>query len=296
MYIHSIIAIWQGQNELPIVTTGDSIGTEILERINTLYPSNSVPPIPPHLGIFKVPHHGSQRNSQIDTSYDTTTTETQREKAHTFFLALVSWFLLQTPSLFSAVEARRVLAFKTFIIDQISPEWIDLDPTGSRDTNTFCQIMTSLATIFMQFLEYKKFTYQPIGSNTVWDLNPGDPAAAIPPNLDPSQHPFAGLKAFSLLLLDKYESTQQAVYANNPAAAKISRSLDYIKAIGFKSNEFLSPFPFPWLPRMPQGPGGNINWIKFDPQYVTLANELQHDPVDVPLYQQGIQAFYSRFR
>ncbi|KAA1478245.1 hypothetical protein DENSPDRAFT_662450 [Dentipellis sp. KUC8613] len=277
----SIVTLWNEPPKLPLVTTGDAIGSHVLHRINELRgpdPSAAI-----ELGIFKVPHHGSQYNSQIDRSYDMTATQSTKEKDHFAFLACVAWYV--QPTMDPGDDRDLVGTIMTAVMDDFSDDWMAMNP--SRNIFDFAFVMGDLASRFSDFLSFEKFTYHDNASS--------NPILHLADKAD--------LAKFALLLIHRHIEILAAIYANLPDAARERRAVTMIGS-GVLSSESGRKFDwkdfmqYPHVPlKLPTaGQAKRPVGVEIEPQYESLYDLLHVDPGAAAQYQMGIFSFYERFR
>ncbi|KAG8786457.1 hypothetical protein FRC12_016525 [Ceratobasidium sp. 428] len=144
----SIITTWNDGTNPPIVATGDSIGIRILNPVQSLL---TLPES--RLGIFKIPHHGSQRNSQVSTDYQVTRSQSDKEKAHYVFLCLACWFLSTRPNQPQPLpNPDWIQRAKDDVIANWQDEWIKGQHEHERDAIEFAKKMQTLADGFWNFI------------------------------------------------------------------------------------------------------------------------------------------------
>jgi hypothetical protein len=74
----SILTTWANNNVLELVTTGDGLAAYILDGMGNIQPNGDK-----ILDVFKVPHHGSEKNSQLG---DPITSDELEERHHVFLV------------------------------------------------------------------------------------------------------------------------------------------------------------------------------------------------------------------
>ncbi|KAF8644531.1 hypothetical protein AX16_008407 [Volvariella volvacea WC 439] len=267
--ISSIISDWQQQGFSPIVTTGDAIGEHVLDRINNL-PSKS-------LSIFKIPHHGSQYNGQINKTYDITDAQSGKEANIHLFLALAGRYVF--PKMTAGNDKDVVGDSIVDITDNRSPDWINLPRAQSssspRDNQLFNTSMDELSQLFFSFIRYRKFKYRD-GGVTLDLTQPND------------------LSQFVVLLARRHFGIIESLYANNIPVVDQWRQNDYLSKVSpkFQVDQFNHPNFIPYEPRNPAQPKAiarlNIN-------YVDLITCVHSDPGNLLQYQMGNKTFYDRF-
>jgi hypothetical protein len=80
------LTTWTTNNldELELVTTGDGIASRILDGMRQIQPNNDI-----ILEVFKVPHHGSEKNSQLGNL----TSDDEAERKHHVFMVMALCYL-----------------------------------------------------------------------------------------------------------------------------------------------------------------------------------------------------------
>jgi hypothetical protein len=85
----SILTTWTNtSNQLELVTTGDGLASHILDGMKQIQP-NLTTDLTTVLEVFKVPHHGSAKNSQLGNL----TTDIELEKKHHLFMVLALCYI-----------------------------------------------------------------------------------------------------------------------------------------------------------------------------------------------------------
>ncbi|KDN34172.1 hypothetical protein RSAG8_12737, partial [Rhizoctonia solani AG-8 WAC10335] len=302
----SIHTTWDDGTYPRIVATGDSIGQNILDSVSGLKASNN-----PSLGVFKVPHHGSQRNSQPDDTYQADSLDS--EKKQHCFLAYACWYLYQNylappdppreprkdipigemipeerelQEEWSRVEEEKakfskekklIQQIRDAIVEDFQADWIQKQTAKqSRDQDAFIQAMNLLARLFWDYLVEFNFKYGK------WELN--------------TQR---DLWRFTVILARQHLSYLGTCYIGNKSEIEECRAKNYVGEITGDApldlNEFLKSEQalraLEWY-YPSDGPSG----IKLPTPIRDLHDALYIDPISTVTFRQGVQAFYRRVR
>ncbi|KAG9119260.1 hypothetical protein FRC07_005781, partial [Ceratobasidium sp. 392] len=285
----SIITTWNDEINPAILTTGDTIGARVLSRLNNLQLQNSV------LGIFKIPHHGSQRNSQINRANDLSSTDSEREENHYFFLALASWYLRAHPTRFNDEEAAGLIEQAIADVEaNWQDEWIHSRPQQGRNVQQFAAKMGELAGLFRDYLMDRSFVCtDPANPNTRFHLATDD-----------------GLKYLTVLVARRHFTLLDCVYRGDRNEAEGIRGQDYMGNIKGVIEETpwskrrtprfnVKDFKEDYVPvQQSRAPDGTITTRrnKREPGIEDLVTCLLDDPSGHVQYQMGIIDFYRRVR
>ncbi|KDQ09352.1 hypothetical protein BOTBODRAFT_529373 [Botryobasidium botryosum FD-172 SS1] len=274
----SIITMWNGgaTPSAPIITTGDSIGQNALDFLEDLRDEKTK--ALPTLGIFKVPHHGSQRNSQIDESYDITTSESMKEKDHQLFLALIAWYLdTRVPD---GPDRALIRSINNDTTDKYADAWVARDPPN-RSLVSFGDIIGRVADAFHDFIVFSDFDYGE-GHDLLHLRNDAD------------------LTRFAVLLAHRHIDILASIYANKPDLARERRQVDYLTTKTLNPNFILKEFTnpgqnaFPYLKQSLKRPSESSR--KTEPTDEDMVTCLYQDPGATVQYQMGAFTFYGKFR
>ncbi|KAG8769661.1 hypothetical protein FRC12_004823, partial [Ceratobasidium sp. 428] len=287
----SIITTWNDGTNPPIVTTGDTIGIRVLGPVRSL----ANPSVQPPLGIFKIPHHGSQRNSQIDAKYQVIKGESNKEKKYYGFLGLASWFLSSRPN---QPQPRPnpdwIQLAKNDIIANWEGEWINMQPTGGaqRDADGFAASMEKIVNGFWDYIKFHKL--HDAGAGAREDLTVED-----------------NLRELTVRLAQRHFEILRCVYGGDDDGAKNARNQNLLKNLkvwlqlrlgewtlaNFKLEEFRKSdlFPSTRRPLIKRSIGGTQ--VVIDKQCEDLYDRcLLDDPSEHAVYITGMIKFYKEVR
>ncbi|KAF8676973.1 hypothetical protein RHS04_06275 [Rhizoctonia solani] len=276
--ISSIITTWDDKVNPRIVTTGDSIGSLVLGCVDKL-------PDKATLGIFKIPHHGSQRNSQIDDSFDVSSTASAREANHYFFLSLICWYLY--PKVAPGVDQDLFKNIMDDTLDNCSDAWIGemtrKDPVGIYSRGGFSSEMDTTSALFRIYIANQKFVYT---SDTG--------------RLDLSND--ADLQKFAVLLADRHNQLLASIYTSKPDDTAKLRQKNFLKGAlkpSFTYDQSNANYNFISTVTEERYVREFSKKLRIEvprPECLALLSSLYDDPSAGIQYQMGIIAFYSRFR
>ncbi|KAG9124566.1 hypothetical protein FRC07_011106 [Ceratobasidium sp. 392] len=280
----SIITTWNDGTNLPIVTTGDSIGARALSRIELL--KDPKKPDPPSLGIFKVPHHGSQRNSQLNRTYEVSQTQSNKEKNHYLFLSLACWWLLPRIDKNDDNDAFYI----RWAVDDVERnwrgEWIKAKPddcSSPRDAIIFSVKLTEVSEAFWRFVVDSELRNTSTG-------------------LDIDLTNETNFQSFAVDLAKRHFELLQCIYRNDLNGADNVRKQDLLKDLKFEWPLPGRPKKFDFAPfqkyRLPEVPGERNpdGTPVINPECADLYRLLLDDPSAHTQYLAGMIEFYKRFR
>jgi len=251
------------------VTTGDALGDHVLYRLNDpgSLTGND------HLGIFKIPHHGSRYNSLIDKSYQPS--DPYKEKLHYLWLALTARYAYYRMD--QGQDMDLVGTVFIAVTDNHHEAWMaDNIP---RSSSGFEAILGDLSDRFRRFIAEQKFVYYDHDSGTELNLEED-----------------ADLIAFVVLLARRYSDILAAAYADLPDQVRHEQARTYIGKLTPKFD--LANFKkYPYVPLVLPIPGQRRPLgQEVRPEYLSLIYMLLEDPGLDVLYQMGIFNFYQQFR
>ncbi|KAF9072535.1 hypothetical protein BDP27DRAFT_395641 [Rhodocollybia butyracea] len=249
----------------PIVTTGDTTGEHVLAQLGSI----STDPLRPQkpvttLSIFKVPHHGSQRNSHVVNKISIS--DPKGEKSEYFFLALSAWYLGSED--FARRMNRPVDPVLAQFRDRVylSRVW-DWSAVSHVDTPSFGPAMDSAFQIFQSYLEVYSFRYPPL--NLALDgTNWGD------------------WITFTNLLLDRFHAIEQSIRDGSPRFPS-----GYVSQLTSPSKTKFS------VNQVKQRAGFHAPYVYGVPWYLVdnSMNSLNYDPFTLLQLVSKIVQFYERF-
>ncbi|KAG8762250.1 hypothetical protein FRC11_010286 [Ceratobasidium sp. 423] len=286
---YSIITTWNDGHNPRIVTTGDAIGSQVLHCVNT---ENSNP-----LGIFKIPHHGSQYNSQIDYSYDVPARYAKSEGDHYFVLACICWHLLSPQNTSPIPEDKRshIEKVQTDVLLNCRDEWIGLrseDPMEpERDETGFFLRMRQTTAAFLRFIQYRKFKFTDPETNKKLPLK--DDAHLLTFAVYLSKRLFATLNPLYKGKIEESKDERDTNYL----AKKLSPKFNFDQFYDLSSNQ-TNYFPKVLVPmRQDKHLGGKVQIVDIiEPQIRDIISVLRSDPSAELHFRMGIMAFYQKLR
>ncbi|KAG8714487.1 hypothetical protein FRC09_017556 [Ceratobasidium sp. 395] len=277
----SIITTWNDGTSPSIVTTGDTIGIRVLGPVRSLL---NPPESKASLGIFKVPHHGSQRNSQVNTNYHVKQSESNREKNHYLFLSLASWFLSSRPSQSQPrPDPDWIQRAKNDVITNWQDEWIKGQTTYERNAMIFAERMQTIVEAFWRWIRAHKL--RDANTQTAYTVE-------------------KNLRTLTVRFAERHFELLRCVYREDTSGAQEQRDQNYLNSLEiedytprggwkkFKLEQFRNnPEFFP-----PSGKRDANDQNIPDPECVALYDLLLDDPSEHAVYIAGMINFYKAVR
>ncbi|KDN34169.1 hypothetical protein RSAG8_12734, partial [Rhizoctonia solani AG-8 WAC10335] len=303
--MYSIITTWNDKSYPPIVTTGDSIGSKILDSVEGLNSDSGR-----LIGVFKVPHHGSRRNSQPNDQYEVRIATSNVEANHYLFFRYVCWYLSgNMPDTATEEDRTLVTDFKTAIEDDFAEQW---NTRQTNDAIRFTVAMDELAQRFRTYIagsnsEPRLFVHM----NTTFNLSADD-----------------GLLAFWMFLVRRNNLILERLYTEHRGSAGAFDTMNILEGLQprlsltkyLKSSAYLDGLSLsvptededsdgPTKPKRPrlsevpsETPGGSGEHESGGstenplPVGTEMAKLLAIDPNSIIQFRLGIREFYRKVR
>jgi hypothetical protein len=237
----------------------------------------------PCLGVFKVPHHGSARNSLLDKNLLTTKADDNWNELHYFLTVLLCSNRELFRELPEGVQGEGLDLLDDVFVDAIA-EWIGLSK-GFRDRDRFCIILDDLGSILVKYFEVTKTVIQE--GNTIYSLHDANRAA--------------NLLWLTTFLVTRHRNMQRACYSKNAKLEDLRNVANVIKKLlpKFTRQDF-ETFALNNLPKIlpPQGVHTRARAQGYiSPEYGEMIECLfSAEPYGIICAQVSIFNFYHRFQ